>query len=91
MTVTKTIQMFGVQTKSLIVMFHQGFDDGSGGHFDSHSHLLCWHTGMLVQPGDKFLYSRAAMPDLPFCYRLPFPIQHTDLMVLCGPINAHKK
>jgi hypothetical protein len=88
--IPEPVKLLRVNRKDMEAAFEQSFDDRASRHFDGHGDALRLSRRHALQPVRQLGQTGSIMVDSAFPHPATVAVEHTDLMLLGAPINAHK-
>src|SRR4029453_4445922 len=89
-TIPEAVELLRIQRKDVEAAFEQPFDNRAPRHFDGHGDLLRLARRHGPQPARQPGETGPVMVDGSLTHAATVAVEHTDLMLLGTPINAHK-
>ena len=90
MTIPEAVELLGINRKDAEAAFEQPFDNRAPRHFDRHGDPLRLARRHAPQPVRQPGETGPVMVDGSLTHPVTVAVEHTDLMPLRAPINAHK-
>jgi hypothetical protein len=89
-TIPEAVKLLGINRKEVEATFDQSLDNRASRHFDGHRDPLWVPPRHGPQPVRQPSQTGSIMIHDPFTHPATVAVEHTDLMLLGAPINAHK-